>query len=193
MPWDKQFNVDEVLGRAMDAFWQRGYAATSLQDLVKCTGINRASLYATFTDKHSLFVAALRMYEYKMLHQTLAKLRSAYGPRDAIREFFLLFISGISETGGNRGCFLTNTALELAPHDAEVRQIVASAQKQIEDFFCEMIEKGVALGVMSANLSAPAAAQGILASFIGLVVLTRSRPEQGLLQTIINEVLQRLD
>lgn len=192
MPWEKQFDENDVLEKAMQAFWDKGYAATSMQDLVKCTGINRGSLYATYSDKHSLFVASLRMYEQKMLHQLLFKLRSNYGPRDSIRQFFLAFIEDVTEGGGNRGCFMTNTALELAPHDANVREIVANAQSQIEDFFAEMINKGIAQGEIAPRGPAIETARGLLASLIGLLVLTRSRPERELLQTIVEEALRRL-
>lgn len=192
MPWEKQFNENDVLEKAMRAFWEKGYAATSMQDLVNCTGINRGSLYATYSDKHTLFVASLRMYEQEMLHQLLFKLRSNYGPRDSIRQFFMAFVEDVTNGGGNRGCFMTNTALELAPHDSEVRVIVASAQSQIEDFFAEMIKKGIAEGEIAPGSPAIETARGLLASLIGLVVLTRSRPERELLQSIVVEALRRL-
>src|ERR1700738_3778032 len=58
----KQFDRDEVLDRAMAAFWTRGYEATSIDDLVEATGINRGSLYGTFGDKRRLFLSALHRY-----------------------------------------------------------------------------------------------------------------------------------
>ena len=61
----------------------------------------------------------------------LAEIDARYAPHDAIRHVFLSFTTDLSENGGNRGCFLTNTALELAAHDAEIRAIVASAQEGV--------------------------------------------------------------
>ncbi|MBK6426479.1 MAG: helix-turn-helix transcriptional regulator [Blastocatellia bacterium] len=55
----KSFELDDVLDRAIEAFWCKGYEATSIQDLVDEMGINRGSLYATFGDKHALFLAAI--------------------------------------------------------------------------------------------------------------------------------------
>ncbi len=49
-----------VLDKAMNLFWQKGYNATSAQDLVNGLSISRSSLYDTFGDKHSLFVKALK-------------------------------------------------------------------------------------------------------------------------------------
>src|SRR5260370_742343 len=59
----KQFDRKEVLDRAMRVFWERGYEATSIQNLVEATGINRASLYATFGGKKELFINSLSRYE----------------------------------------------------------------------------------------------------------------------------------
>lgn len=193
MPWKKQFDVDAVLEKAMRAFWGRGYAATSMQDLVECTGINRGSLYATYGDKHDLFVAALKMYDEEMRRKQLAEFEARYPPREAIRQIFLAFMANVSDCGGNRGCFLTNTALELAAHDPEVGRIVAHAQAQIEAFFARMIKKGKAAREMPAHVKPKETARGLLASLVGLVVLIRSRPEKALLQDILDDALRRLE
>ena len=192
MPWEKQFNPDEVLDKAMQSFWTRGYEATSMQDLVDCTGVNRASLYATFGDKHALFVAALRMYDERMCGKLLTDIEARYEPRDAIRQLFLAFVENVSESGSNRGCFVTNSALELADHDRQVGEIVANAQGQIEDFFARMIKLGKDRHVIPGHVKATDVARGLLASLIGLVVLSRSRPDKALLQTVIGEAMGRL-
>lgn len=193
MPWEKQFDRDDILDKAMQIFWKHGYEATSMQDLVDGAGINRGSLYATYGDKRALFLAALRMYDERMRAKLLEDLGARYGAREAIRQIFLAFISQASEKGGNRGCFLTNAALELAAHDSEVGRIVAHAQEQIEAFFVRMIKAAQAKGDASPRVKPTEAARGLLASLIGLVVLTRSRPERALLQSIADDAVRRLD
>lgn len=193
MPWEKQFDADEVLGRAMQAFWARGYEATSMQDLVDCTGINRGSLYATFGGKRAFFLAALRMYDEKMRRKLIADIEARYAPREAIRRMFLAFAANVSECGGNRGCFLTNTALELAAHDPEAGKIVARSQEEIEAFFARTIRKGKARGEIAAHAGVTEAARGLLASLIGLIVLSRSRPEKALLRSVADDAMRRLD
>jgi TetR/AcrR family transcriptional repressor of nem operon len=192
MPWEKQFDVDEVLEKAMHAFWSRGYEATSMQDLVERTGVNRGSLYATYHDKHSLFLAALRMYDERQRHQRLQALEASHGPREAIRQLLLSFASGATDSCGNRGCFLTNTALELAAHDREAGRIVAAAQQAIEAFFERMIRLGQAAGEIGAGVDPDETAAGLLASLAGLAVLSRSRPEPKLMQAILSEADRRL-
>ncbi len=68
----KEFDQDEALQKAMEAFWARGYEATSMQDLVEHMGINRQSLYDTFGDKHSLFLKALDRYHEVETRKLLA-------------------------------------------------------------------------------------------------------------------------
>jgi TetR/AcrR family transcriptional repressor of nem operon len=193
MPWEKQFNADDVLDRAMQVFWNRGYEATSMQDLVDCTGINRGSLYATYRDKHALFLAALRRYADTIHFKRLADLESRYGPRETIRQLFLAYTSEPSQKGGTRGCFLTNTALELAAHDGEAGKIVVQAQKRTEDFLARLVKKGKAGGEVAPHVKPTETAAALLASLIGLSVLTRSRPEPALLQRIVDDAVRHLD
>lgn len=192
MPWEKQFDKDEVLSKAMLAFWRHGYEATSMQDLVDCTGINRGSLYATFGDKRALFLASLHMYDDGLRRRMLSELEQGFAPIEAIRRLFLAFVEAAPPLDGNKGCFLTNTALELAQHDKEVGQIVARSQEDIEAFFARIVKKGKVAGDIPAHVKPNEAARGLLASFLGLIVLTRSRPEKTLLKAIAEEALHRL-
>lgn len=163
-----------------------------MQDLVDCMGINRGSLYATFGDKRALFLAALKSYDEGRRHM-LIEFEKRFEPRDAIRNVFLAFTRDVTEDGGNKGCFITNTALELAPHDDEIRRFVATAQEDVEQYFVRMIRKGRASGDFPQHVRPADAARGLLASLLGLLVLTRSRPDKALLKAIVDEAMRRLE
>lgn len=193
MPWEKQFDIEEALDKAMLVFWSQGYEATSMQDLLNSMGINRGSLYSTYRDKHSLFLAALRMYDDKVRSMRLSNLESKYGPKEAIRQLLLTFFTQVTGLSDKRGCFLTNTALELATRDPEAGKIVSQSQKEIEAFFKRMIIKGKAEGEIAPDVQPEDTASGLLASLMGLAVLSRSRPEQALYQAIVNDAVRRLD
>lgn len=192
MPWEKNFDIAETLGKAMHAFWAHGYETTSMQNLVDCTGVNRGSLYATYGDKRTIFLAALRMYDEKVRRRLLTDLEADCPPREAIRQVLLAFVTDVSETRDNKGCLLVNTALELAPHDQEIRRIVANSQREIEAFFTRTIIRAQSLGEMPASVNPSLTARGLLASLIGIVVLTRSRPEPAWLHGIVDDALSRL-
>lgn len=192
MPWEKRFDIDETLTRAMQAFWSHGYEATSMQDLVKATGVNRASLYATYGDKRALFLTALRKYDGEIRRRMLSELAQTKTPAQAIAAVFDKFIDQTRMIEGNWGCFLVNTALELAAHDSAIAELVNVAQDEIEAFFLAMIRKGQEQGAFDAGADAQQLAHQALASLLGLLVMIRSRPNENYLNTVRDGVLLSL-
>ncbi len=187
MPWEKQFDVEEALTQAMQAFWARGYEATSMHDLVACMGINRGSLYATFGDKRSLFVQALHRYDAVHRRAWVEALGEAPSAKQTILDAFDGVIASVLKDGARDGCLLVNTALELSPHDAEISEIVREGLTEMEHFFRRMVKSGQAAGEIPADLDAVGAARALLSLFIGLRVLSRSRPEKALLRSIARQ------
>ena len=188
MPRKREFDVDTVLNKAMAAFWARGYEATSLNDLLDCMQIQRASLYNAFSDKHTLFLETLRRYDGIYRRAEVAKRVNMPSPRQAILGLFQNAVTAVVEHGGRNGCFLINTALELAPHDEEVAEIVSAAFTHMEHkFFRKMIEKGRARGEIALSVVPATTARALLSLFIGLQVLSRSRPKKVLLQSIAQQ------
>ena len=187
MPWEKQFNTDDALSKAMEAFWARGYEATSVQDLTACMGINRGSLYATFGDKRALFIQALRHYD--TLHRTawVARLIATRTPKSAIVATFEEVIASVLEGGSRDGCLLVNTALELSPHDEEIGAIVANALSEMEGFFRDRIRAGHRNGEIPTRIDPTQTARCLLSLFVGLRVLSRSRPEEALLRSVADQ------
>lgn len=192
MAWKKQFDEKEVLHRAMMVFWSHGYTATSVQDLVRSMGINKGSIYGTYGNKRSLFIKAIHLYNNKR-KAMLAGLEHSGSSISAIRLLFQKRIDEIFSDSERLGCFLTNTALELAAHDAEIRDIVAQRQMEIEGFFQRMIERGQANGEISEDLDVASTAQSLLASLFGILVLSRSRPEPSLLRSIADSAVSILN
>lgn len=192
MSAEKKFDRDEVLDRAMQAFWARGYQATSIQDIVELTGVNRASLYQTYGDKRELFLACLKLYDETRRRQVLEKLEASNPPLEAIRGLFAGFAAVAMRRGGAKGCFLTNVALEIAPYDPAVRRFVARSHKEIESFFGRMIRKGNKQGAIPDYVKPDETARGLLAALLGLIVLTRSQPDRQLLTGVVDEAMNRL-
>lgn len=192
MPWEKRFDVDQTLARAMETFWSHGYEATSMQDLVDATGVNRASLYATYGDKRELFLAALKRYDGAVRQRMLAELARTCPPAEAIAAVFDKFIDQTRAPGGNWGCFIVNTTLELAAHDTEIAELVNIAQDEIEGFFLAMIRKGQQSGQFDSARDATVLAHQMLASLLGLLVMIRSRPKAEYLHAVRDGVLKSL-
>ena len=192
MPWEKRFNIEETLTRAMQTFWSHGYEATSMQDLVNATGVNRASLYATYGDKRELFLTALKKYDREIRGRMLSELSNETNPSQAIASVFDKFIDQTRAVQENWGCFLVNTALELAPHDSDIAGMVNTAQDEIETFFLAMIRKGQEAGEFNSEADAEQLAHQVLASLLGMLVMIRSRPNESYLRAVRDGALKLL-
>ena len=192
MPWEKSFDIDETLDKAMGLFWARGYEATSMQALVGAMGVNRGSLYDTFGDKRRLFLAALRRYDEQKRQLRLRSLEQTHSPKEAVEALFSGWTTIALEDPTRSGCFLTNTALELAVHTQEVSELVDRSQRETEAFFLRLIAKGQSDGSIPTSIDGPRTAAALLATLIGLLVLARSRPEAALLRSISDSAVALL-
>src|SRR3989454_1626399 len=110
----KEFDRDEVLHKAMEVFWSRGYEATSIRDLVKHMGINRPSLYDTFGDKHALYLQALDRYREVEGRKVLELLERPGSVKKTLRQLFGGVVEKAVCDGQRRGCFMSNATSELA-------------------------------------------------------------------------------
>ena len=120
----REFDVDEVLDAAMGAFWAKGYESTSRSDLTAATGLHKGSLYLAFGDKHSLFVQSLKRYLQSMRQAKTETLAEAESPLDGLRRVIHRMVEFVDDSPCPMGCLAINTLVELAPHDAEVRDIM---------------------------------------------------------------------
>ena len=187
MPWEKSFEEREVLERAMRAFWARGYEATSMSDLVEATGIQRGSIYAAFESKRALFLRVLRQYDETYRADYLAETARRYAPKDAIIETFKGASRNTGRSGTPAGCLLVNSALELSPHDPEIRDFIDGCLREVEDFFCSCIKAAQREGTIVQSLAPRPTAQALLGLFLGLRVLTRGKPRKASLEAIIEQ------
>lgn len=114
----REFDVDEALDKAMGVFWEKGYEATSVQDLVDRTGVSRSSLYAVYGDKLGVFLAALDRYSDQVVSRRLCDLERPDSALPEVRDYFEdLAVPGPGQDLRN-GCLMTNSAVEQAPRDA---------------------------------------------------------------------------
>jgi len=187
MPWEKQFDVKETLSKAMEAFWSRGFVATSMQDLVDTMGINRASIYSTYGDKRTLFLQALNHYDETYRRSLLNQIRTENTPRNAIMTLFEGVVHETLINGNRTGCLLVNTALELSPHDEEIAEVVARSLEETEEFFEDLVERAQELGEVPASIGPGETARGLMNLLLALRVLSRSRPEQTTLRAVVKQ------
>lgn len=175
----RAFDMDDALTQARDLFWTRGYAQTSIQDLVDELNVQRGSLYAAFGDKHSLYLRAVGLYAHEMRERIEHAL--AAGPvLPTLRRMVLdpaTFTSATPPEGRQhrRGCLLGNTAAQLQPDDASAATLIANAYDAVLDVLTDALTRAQAAGEVNTSTSPAAQAQLVLLLFQGSALAGRAQ------------------
>ena len=178
----REFDEEQVLAAAMDAFWRKGYEATSLVDLTEATGLNKASLYRVFGDKHQLFIAALKNYADIEFRETTAVVSEQASPLTNIRAVVKKITD---DAGSEKGCMMINSMVELAPHDPEVRQLLKSFGEQRLQAIRDMIVQAQAAGEIRHELDADKLAVSLMIAFAGSAAMVKGfMPGAAILQNL---------
>src|SRR5471030_1591461 len=108
----KDFDENEVLNKAIDIFWHKGYNGTSMQDLVDGLGISRSSLYDTYTDKHTLFVKALESYQDTAAGQIQELINNTGPAKETVEKLLKFATTELLGDKQQKGCFMVNAEVE---------------------------------------------------------------------------------
>lgn len=183
-----EFDQEKVIAKAQDIYWTNGYEATSIQDLVDKLGISRSSLYNTFEDKHSLYISALALYQQRQIQQLQSAVDAFGYSRQTIETIFRSALDNALAYDLCRGCFLANSMVEMAKHDADVAHLVTGYRIEIEEIFYQSLVAQTA-GELT-NVSDPrAVARHLYSTLVGLNVLAKTRPDPQVLKDIVNVAL----
>ncbi|MFI6868498.1 TetR/AcrR family transcriptional regulator [Nocardia sp. NPDC050406] len=170
----KEFDPDEVLGRALELFWRRGYEATSIADLTEHLGIARACIYSTFGCKHELFMKALQRHLELVDARIMAALARPGPALPAVRGLIDQFVNESCTEGRLLGCLVTNAAVELAAHDPDVARLVESSWARTETALTSTLTRAHAQGELRPDADPRALARFLLVFFQGVWVLERT-------------------
>ena len=193
MPWEKTFDEDDAIAKAMKVFWEKGYEPASIADLIAGTGITRGSLYNAFGGKEQLFVKALLKYDQDNRRAFLAELEAMDDPRRAIAAAFDGIVAETLADTEKKGCFIVNTASELATHGEEVNRIVHNGIREFEAFFRRSIEVAQARKDIPESLDPEATAKALLAMVVAIRVLGRGVFDKSALTTIADQALRLIN
>jgi TetR/AcrR family transcriptional repressor of nem operon len=188
----KQFDRDEVLDLAMALFWERGYEATSIQDLVEATCVNRGSLYATFGNKKRLFLAVLDQYADKVGKPLMAELEDP-DPRRAIERMFESIIRRTSDPSWPRGCLNTNTSLECPNSGDQISRKIAERLGQQESAIYRVLRRAQAKGVLDPAQDARALARFFMGVAQALNVVNKALADPAILRDMMKVAMSVWD
>jgi TetR/AcrR family transcriptional repressor of nem operon len=180
----REFDLDEALDTAVHLFWERGYAATSVADLIDAIGISRSSLYQAFGSKDELFAAALERYGTRELDRLTAVLRASEDGLAAIEGFFQGLVHHLASRRGRYGCLVTNTTTELAVLEPRIRLRVTGMVGLLEGAFSECLSVARANEEIAPSADVRALARHLTAVAQGLQVLAKTQPGESYLRDV---------
>jgi TetR/AcrR family transcriptional repressor of nem operon len=186
----RTFDHDDVVARAMELFWRRGYGGASVRDLAGGVGVLPGSLYGAFGDKHALFLRALERYA-EDTREAAGELERGRRVLPRIRALLTDVLDAAAESPG-RGCMLGNTATESLPGDDAAAEVVGDALDSLEAAIERAIEKGRESGEVHEDVDAGAHARMLVALMQGLHVVARVEDDPHRLRDAIDAALAPL-
>ena len=187
----REFERQMVLDAVTEAFWRRGFAATSVRDLEADTGVGAASLYNAFGGKRALFHMALDGYMEAHIRGRMRRLEEL-PPVVRVRAFVGEVVAALADENGNASCLVINSTMELANADADLRRYVADCLSEVESFLRRALEDAAARGELPADLPVAETAQGFMTMLLGLHVQAKLRPGFAALERATRPMLSLL-
>ncbi len=168
----RNFDPDTVLQRALNCFWSNGFEATSMQDLLNCTGLSKSSLYQSFGSKRGLFERCLTAYREDRVTKMSERLAASDSGLSFIRDM-LEAVALESRKGIPRGCLVMNTAAEFSQKDPEVARLVAQSIRAFTAVFRNAVTRAQREGDIPHHRDPSRLARFIVTNMSGLRTLSK--------------------
>ncbi len=195
MPRPKKYDPEVVVEKAMHVFWEKGYEATSVQDLVEATGINRFSMYQTFGDKRGLFLQALGHYFRHVLPQIVHLSEKSSGGVATIRRYFEALETTVTSPLGHRGCFGQNTGVELARKDEIALEPLNSMYAELGRNFERALQTARERGAIADDTPVAEIARFLVTIAQGMILMAKTGRDRQFVRSSkrqVNALLDRL-
>ncbi|WP_214317237.1 TetR/AcrR family transcriptional regulator [Nonomuraea sediminis] len=188
----REFDTEAAVEAAMGVFWRKGYAATSIHDLVEATGVGRGSLYAAFGSKQGLYEAALTRYAERSGAANAARLDRAAPVREVLRGLLLALVDATVLDPERRGCLITNTATERVPHDPVAARVVGQALDRQAESVTAVLRRARDQGELAPGTDVTALADLVVTTVQGVRVLGKAGADRRRLVAVVDLALSVL-
>lgn len=174
----REFDDTEVLRKIMKLFWKNGFDGVSLSLIMKETELQKASLYAAFGDKRSMYLKALGQYHTDVVAAAARALKDeSVLARDRIEAFITAPLAAAAQNDRS-GCFLCNASADQSDLDAETKAQVSIGFEQLASALTAPL-KQIEPDLNTSDLTSKA--QVLLVLYVGFRIMVRSGiPVEGL-------------
>ena len=188
----REFDPNSALATVIDLFAAKGYTDTSMEDIVRATGVSRYGLYGTFGNKRELFEKALDRYAEHMGRQSFLRLLEPDASLAEIRRIFDERIEYMSAEGGLKSCLFIHSTMELAPGDHELKEVLQKFMGRIAKVLSIGLRSAQERGEVRADLDVRAVGDHLTGLMFGLAVLARAGYRREALEGLVDSALKAL-
>ena len=188
----RKIEKHDALDRALTLFWDNGYRGTSMDMLTTSLGVEKPSVYATFGSKQGLYLEALSQYRQWVIDTMNGLLDGAPNARTGIDRTVRTMMSRGTRTH-RKGCFATNSALELSDHDDDARALVRDTFADMAALLRKAIQRAQSEGSVRTDCTAEVLAQYLLNGIEGARILERTKASARSMEEVASLTLRALD
>ncbi|TYA71918.1 TetR/AcrR family transcriptional regulator [Seonamhaeicola marinus] len=192
MPKVETFDKELVISQVTNVFHDKGFNATSMQDIVDATGLNRSSIYNSFGSKHALFLQCLQAYQNKYNSLFSVELLKAANPLEAINFIFDLYLKEILKSNKDKGCMIVNCTSEMAYHDNAITTFLENNKNKMVGMLEDLVNKGQEDGYINTEKTFEDYALYLFSAIQGFRMTGILVSDRDKLKNIIHTTLQTL-
>lgn len=196
MPRSREFDTQKTLEKAMQLFLEKGYANTSMRDLIDYTGVAHAGLYQAFGSKQQLYELAVEHYRTMIIRRFFSTMEEQDAGADSIRVFYGMLLSYIESGQFRHGCLMVNTMIEFsesAHHDFSFADSVTKHLASMKSAFCHALDNAVQWAELDENTDTDALSDYFVTVFNGVAVMARARVPMTQIRNTVQIALKELD
>jgi TetR/AcrR family transcriptional repressor of nem operon len=186
----REFDPGAALTGAMQVFASRGYSKTSIDDVVKATGVSRYGIYGTFGNKRELFEQALEKYTEHMGKAAFLRLLQPDATLDHIRNTYTDRLDHMYECEDQTtGCLVIFTAMELAPGDKDIELVLNGLLMRMSHAYSTGLQHALEKGEIKEDLDLEKMGQFLTGAFFGMSVMSRCGFTRESMQAFIDSTI----
>ncbi|MFK8059931.1 MAG: TetR/AcrR family transcriptional regulator [Polaribacter sp.] len=188
MPTKKTPHLTSNIKKTTVLFFKKGYHATSMQDIVDATGLNRSSIYNSFGSKLDLFITCFEKCEFNYRKEVQ---KIILANQNSIKTIIDIFELSMKES--INGYLIPNYISELKNEEPTIRKLIINQQDYLTDLFLNVVKRGQNIGKINNSKSEKQYALYLLNAFQGLRVLSHTKENKNDLKNIIYNTLLLLE
>lgn len=189
----REFDEEASVEGAMRLFWQKGFDAAPLPELLDAMQLSRGSFYNAFGAKKNVLIEAIQRYMDGGMDGVLLPLFRPEAGRKEIEQAFARMVAHTAGPKGRHGCLVNNCMTEVADRDPPLRRALVTARARVEDGFARAVERGQADGTIARRDDPRSIGRFLMNNFSGLNVASKGRPGRVVLADIARVTLKILD